>query len=326
MSSLRLSVLVCLAAPFLAAASCSNREPAMSASTATATVFSAFTARSGGFSEAIAPGSPLVTLGRGAGATWWESDAEVTAALPPGTPVDGARWNADGRALYLGLGVLEVGARAWRALPALAAWNQAGPRGELPVREAAWTPSGRHVALLLETRGADGASRREVAVVSAADGAARGRRVVDGAAALVASDDRVLVAGASLLVLDLDAKLIAEPSPAPTSVFRVREASGRFAAVGVGGEVALIEPRDGAVLATWEGHASDALPLPRGLLTIDEEGVVRASCLDHGKLRQVAEFATGVRNAVLQLAGDQLAIAGAGATPVHVARFADPCR
>jgi hypothetical protein len=99
-----------------------------------------------------------------------------------------------------------------------------------------------------------------------------------------------------------------------------------FAAVGASGAVSLIRSTDGAVLATWEGNAIDAVPVSNGVVTIDFEGDVRVGCLDKGGIRLVATASSGVRSAVLQLVENRLIVAGAGAVPVHAATFDNPCR
>ncbi len=290
----------------------------------TTKTLSDFTALRGGFSEAIAPGRKLVTLSRGAGATWWEGEDPVTVPLPPGTPVEGARFSSE-FVLQLGLGALNLAQQAWQPAAALAQWNAAGSRGERPVREVAWSADARHVALLLDGRGASGEVRREVVIVKAVDGQARGRRAVDAAAAALAIEgERVMVAGQAVVLLDLDGNVVAEPA-APPSVFRVRAGEGMFAVIGAAGQVALVRASDGTVLSTWDVDANDAVPLPRGVAMVDATGNVRVACLDGAGLRQVAEATTGLGNAIVQLVGDQLVVAGASATPVKVAKLAPPC-
>jgi hypothetical protein len=72
-------------------------------------------------------------------------------------------------------------------------------------------------------------------------------------------------------------------------------------------------------------HAFDAVPLQHGVLAIDLEGNVLVGCLDGGAIRKVAEVASGAASAVIQLVGDRVVVAGAGADPVRVATFATPC-
>ncbi len=302
--------------------SVSCKQEAMSSPTPK--TFSAFTPLHDGFSQAIAPGAQLVTLGAGAGATWWEHDAPVSATLPPNTPVDGTRWTPDGKSLRVGLGTLDLAARKWTADPALASWAALGPNGEVSLKAVAWFADTKHVALLLESRSRDGKRTTEV-VIAAADGKARGRRAVDGASALVASADRVMVAATKVVVLDLDAKVVAEPTPMPLSVYRVREGAGMFAAIGAAGAVALVRPSDAAVLASWDGRALDVVPLAHGVVAVDREGKVRVGCLDGNAIRATAEVASDVRGAVIQLIGDRLVLAGAGKDPVRVATFVNPC-
>lgn len=294
---------------------------------ATPASISSFRPLTGGFSQAIAPGGArIVTLQHGAGATWWETDRPVTAALPPGTPVDGARWSTDGQALHVGLGRLDLTARSWQLEASLERWNRSGPRGSSPVKGAAWSADASHVALLFETRAADGARTTEIVVVKAADGSARARRAIAGATKVVASDQHILVAAPTPVVLDLDGKVVAEPSPLPPSVTRVREGAGMFAALGAAGAVALLRPTDGAVLATWQIKAVDAVPVTGGVVAIDFEGTVRVACLKGGTLQQVAEADSGVKSAVLGNVAGELVVAGAGAAPVRVATFTNPCR
>jgi hypothetical protein len=292
-------------------------------SSPTPKILSAFTPLHGGFSQAIAPGRQLVTLG--GAATWWESDVPVTVALP-NTPSDGARWTPDGKSLRVGLGTLDLAARAWRPEPALATWTRQGPDGVLPVKAVAWFADTRHVAMLTASRGRDGKRSTAIVVVSVADGRVRGQRELDGATALIASEDRLLVAATKVVVLDLDAKVVAEPAPIPDSVIRVREGAGVFAAVGAAGAVALVRPADGAILATWDVHAFDAVPVPHGVVAIDLEGNVLVGCLEGSAIRKVTEVASGAPSAVIQLVGDRIVVAGAGADPVRVATFASPCR
>lgn len=313
---------VYLALPLLVCASCSNPEPPMSSPTPPK-ILAAFTPLQGGFSQAIAPGNTLVTLG--GAATWWERDVPVTVALP-NVPSDGARWVSDGKLLRVGLGTLDLAARAWRPEPALASWNRQGPDGVLPVKAVAWFADAAHVAMLIASRARDGRRTTEIVVASVSDGRARGRREIEGASALVASGDRLLVAARKVVVLDLDAKVVGEPSPIPDSVTRVREGGGMFAAVGAAGDVALVRPVDGAVLATWGANALDAVPVPRGAVAIDLEGNVLVGCLEGTTIRKVADAASGARGAVIQLVGDRIVVAGAGANPVRAAAFANPCR
>jgi len=314
-----------LAVASLACSRSKNPEQSMSSAAAPAQILSAFTPLKGGFSQAIAPGGIPMTLGSGAGATWWERDVPVTAELPPGTPVDGTRWTPDGKLLRVGLGALDLAARAWHPDPALEVWSRPGPDGSIPIKAVAWTTDAAHVALLNATRTPDGRRTTEVIVVSASEGRERGRQKVEGASALVASGDRVLVAGRKVVLLDLDAKVVAEPAPLPKSVVRIREGAGLFAAIGAGGAVALVRPADGAVLATWDGNAIDAVPIAHGVISVDQDGNVRIGCVDRAGIRTVASAPSGVRGAVIQRVGERLVLAGAGAVPVRVATLASPC-
>ena len=162
-------------------------------------------------------------------------------------------------------------------------------------------------------------------VIAAADGTLRGRREIEGATALAAAADRVLVAAPRPAVLDRSAAVVAEPA-LPDGLIRVREGAGMFAAVGAAGEIALVRASDGTVVATWDAHAFDAVPVAHGVVAIDLEGTVRVACLEAGGLRKVAEAASGAASAVIQVVGDRLVAAGAGANPVRVARFASQCR
>jgi hypothetical protein len=98
-----------------------------------------------------------------------------------------------------------------------------------------------------------------------------------------------------------------------------------FAVVGAAGTVALVRPSDGAVLATWEADAIDAVPVPRGVVAVDLAGKVKIGCLDGNTIRPSGEVASGVQGAVIQLVGARIAVAGAGEHPVRVATFTSPC-
>lgn len=282
---------------------------------------SPFEALEGGYSQAIAPGEPLVTLGA-AGATWWDGKAPVTASLP-NVPVDGARWAPGGRTLHVGLGVLDLDQRAWTALPDLQRWGAAGPRGEAPAREVAWLPDLTHVALLVEQRDPTGKRTTEVVIV-AATGRERGRATVEGATKLAASADRVLVGGRRVVLLDLDGRVVAEPAALPRSVQRVREAGGLFTAVGAAGAVALLRG-DGTVVATWEIGAFDAVPAGKGVVAVDREGTVHVGCVEGSTIREATTLASGIAGPVVQLVGSRIVVAGAGAMPVRAATFTNPC-
>lgn len=323
MTSARTHALLVLQLAFAAGCGC-NRESSMSSPAPTSPVLTAFTPLRGGFSQAIAPGGRLVTLLNGA-ATWWDGDAPVTATLPPQVPVAGARFTADGASLRVGLGTLDLAARTWRPEPALETWAQPGPDGFVPVRQVAWFSDAAHVALLLERRAPDGARSQELVVVGV-DGTLRGRRPVEGATAMIASEDRLLVVAGTLALLDLDAGVVAAPSPVPDSVVRLGHGGGMFAAVGIAGAVALVRPSDGAVLATWDVHAADAVPVEHGVVVVDQQGTVRVGCLDGGGVREVATVASGASAPIIQRVGDRIVIAGSDADPVRVAAFANPCR
>jgi hypothetical protein len=298
----------------------------MSSPTPPSNILSAFKPLHGGFSQALAPGSQVVTLAGGAGATWWERDVPVTAELPPATPVDGTRWAPDGKSLRVGLGTLDLAARAWRPERTLESWNRPWPDGSLPVRAVASFADTAHVAMLVESRARDGRRTKEIVVASASDDRARGRREVDDFRTLIASKDRLLVAAKTVVVLDLDANVVAEPAPIPGSVTRVREGGGMFAAIGAAGDVALVRPSDGAVLGTWDVHAFDAVPVPHGIVAADMDGNVRVGCLEGDAIRQVAEVASGAFGPIIQLVGDRIVVAGRDTDPVRVATFANPCR
>ena len=304
----------------LVCASCGTPEPAISPPPKPSTILSTFTPLKDGFSQAIAPGAPLVTLG--AGATWWDGDVPVTVALPQnGTPY-GSRWKPDGTSLCLGLGALDLAARTWRPEPGLQAFNRPGPDRGYPVRQVAWFADTSHVAMVIEARATPGTRTQEI-VTASADGHVRGRHRVAGmVTAMVASDDRVLVGASKMVVLDLDAKVIAEPA---LSVLRVSEGGGMFAATLTARGVALLRPSDGAVLATWDVPANDAVPVPHGVVAVDFEGTVRVGCLDGGVVREVANVASGTRAPIIQRVGDRIVVAGSDANPIRVATFTNPC-
>ena len=178
----------------------------------------------------------------------------------------------------------------------------------------------------IQTRDKSGRPTRHEIVVAAADGRVRGRTEVKGVAtAMVASADRVLVDASKLMVLDLDAKVIAQPELA-TSVVRVSEGAGMVAATLAGrNAVVLLRPSDGAIVATWDVPANDAVPVPHGVVVVDPDGTVRVGCLHANAIREVAKVASGARSPLVQRVGDRIALVGGQDNPVWVASFTNPC-
>jgi len=287
-------------------------------------ILSSFTPLAGGLREAIAPGPRLVTLGATA-ATWWEAGAPVTAELPRQVSVDGAAWTPAG-GLRVGLGTLDLAARRWTPDPALAAWNPPGPPGaEPPLREVAWFDDAAHAVLRVTSAGAGGTTTE--IVIIAAGGQPRGRRTVDGATALAAAHDRVLVAAPHPLVLDLDGNLVAEPAlGSSVSITRVRAGAGWFAVTVVPDAIVLVRAADGAVVATWNQRACDAVPIAGGVVAVDFAGVVRVGCIDGHGVRTVAEVDAHVTVPVVQAVAGQVVVAGSDLPPVRTATFVPPCR
>jgi hypothetical protein len=311
----------------LAACACNNRDSPMASPNTP--IVSAFTAWKDGFSQAIAPGPGphVVTLLGGGAATWWEHDAPVTAQFPNGVPVDGTRWTADGK-LRVGLGTLDLAARAWTKEPALAVWNQPRPDTIAPVTRVAWFAKATHVAMLIETRDRAGTRSAEIVIAAAADGKERGRLKVDTVWSIAAAEDRLFVAATTPVVVDLDAKVVATPQALqqlqPT---RVRENGGAFAAVGADGKVALVRASDGAVIATWDVHAQDAVPISHGVVAVDGDGRVHVGCVDGAAIREAAVAPTDTSGGrVVQVVGDRLVVAGGGVDPIRVAKLTSPCR
>jgi hypothetical protein len=307
-------------AVILAFASCSTSEPAMSAPSPPPTILSAFKQLQGGDGTDIAPGAPLVTLG--GRATWWEGDVPVTIALPIEGSTQGARWQADGK-LAVGPGALDLKARMWTAEPALAKLRVYRVQH---FRSVAWTGDAAHAAVLLQHfKNSQGAPGKQEIVIAARDGIVRGRLDVRAVTEVVASSDRVLLgrAGQKPLVLDLDAKVIAEPN---LSSVKVNEGSGMFAVALADRGVALVRPSDGAIVATWDVQAHDAVPVPHGIVAIDDDGVVRVGCVQGNTVRETAQVPSGQKLAIIQHVGDRIAVMGHTMNPVWVATFTNPCR
>jgi len=304
-------------AVMLAFASCSNPEPAMSAPNPPPPVLSAFKQLQGGDGSSIAPGAPLVTLG--GRATWWEGDTPVTIPLPVEGDTKGARWLADGK-LAVGPGTLDLKARTWTGVAALAPLREYRLRH---FRAVAWTGDAMHAAVLLQYfANSQGAPGKQEIVIAARDGTVRGRLDVRAVTEVVASGDRVLLlrAAGKPLVLDLDAKVVAEPD---LNVVKINEGSGMFALSLADRGVALVRPSDGAIVATWDVQAWDAVPVPHGIVAIDKDGVVRVGCLQGSAVREVAQVPSGQKLSIIQHVGDRIAVLGNG---VWVATFANPCR
>jgi hypothetical protein len=87
-----------------------------------------------------------------------------------------------------------------------------------------------------------------------------------------------------------------------------------------------MRPSDGAVVATWDVQAHDAVPVPHGIIAIDDEGVVRVGCVQGSAVHEAAQVASGQKLAIVQQVGDRIAVLGGGTDPVWVATFANPCR
>jgi hypothetical protein len=295
----------------------------MSAPTPPPKTLSTFTQLTGGAAQFIPSGTRLVALGGGLATAWDASNKPIEIPLPSNVDPYGARWTADGAQLHVGLGVVDLAARAWRAEPGLQKLNPPGRQFEFPVRQVAWFADGAHVALLLRTRDAKGQPAQEVAIATL-DGTVRGRHPVDAAIAMVASQDRVLVAQTNLTLLDLDGKVIAEPAR-DRAVLRVSEGAGMFAAVRAGGGVLLIRPSDGSVIASWDLAVNDAVPVPGGVAAVDRDGTVHIGCIDGTKIKEVASAPSGAQIPIIQHVGDKLVVAGGTVDPIHVATFANPC-
>ncbi len=288
---------------------------------ATSGPFGPFVQLKGGERQEIAPGDRLVTL-HASSATWWEGDAPVSATLP-NVLVRGSQWSADGK-LHVGLGSLDLSTKAWTGNAMFAAFAQRGPRGELPVREVAWFKDTKHAALLIESRDRTGKASTEIVIV-APDGSARGRKVVPQASWLAAGTDRVLVGGAAAVLLDLDAKVIAE-LPTPPRSFSAKEDGGTFAILASNHHVVVVRGTDGTVLATWQIDAVDAAPIDNGVLAADAQGDVSVGCLDGSAIKVVAKVASGGPTSVIRRVGERVAVIGGTSDPVRVAKFTNPCK
>ncbi|MCE9574108.1 MAG: hypothetical protein K8W52_13260 [Deltaproteobacteria bacterium] len=304
-----------------------TRAPPVSSPTPSPpTAFSAFTTLTGGSVMAFPPGDRLVAL-HARSATWWEGDAAVTALLP-GLAVDGARWSADGR-LWVGLGALDLAARAWTPAPALQIWNQR----QKPVSAAAGMTDDR-VALVLgpppQLVDRPTVKRTLELVIAARDGKPRTRLALEPGMppALAASADRVLIGGADTRLVDLDGNPVAGPAGLPESPSRVAFGAGVFAVTGHAGEVTLIRPSDGGVIATWQpaAPAIDAVPIDHGVLAIDRQGTVRVGCVAGAAIRATAEARAGDHGMRIQRVGDRVVISDGSANPVRWATFTNPCR
>lgn len=274
----------------------------------------------GGERQEIAPGGQLVTL-HAASATWWNGDEPVSATLPNIT-VRGAQWSSSNQ-LYVGLGALDLPTKTWTSHARFSKYAMRGPRGEVPVREVAWFRDTQHAALLLESRDRTGKVSTEVVIV-APDGSARGRRMIPNASYLMASDDRVLVGGGAVVMLDLDAKVVAEV-PTPARSFSAREADGVFAILASNHHVVLVRGVDGSVLATWDIDATDAAPIAHGVIATDTHGEVSVGCLEGGNIRTVAKAASGGPGSAIRQVGDRVVVIGGTSDPVRVATFKNPC-
>jgi len=302
--------------------SCNTTEPAMSSPSTPPTIVSSFKQLRGGAAQVIAAGEPLAVIG-GRLVTWWEGDAPVEVPLPPNVDPYGARWTADHKLLRVGLGAVDVAAKVWRAEPALQSMDPVGPSQTQPVQRTAWFGDGVHVAIVKEARDPRGARSTELVIADTA-GKVRGRHALPGmVTAIIASQDRVLVDASKLLVFDLDGKLVAEPN---LSALRINEGGGMFAVTLTGGHgVSLLRPSDGSVIATWSLAANDAVPVPRGVVAVTDDGTVHVGCIAGSSIAEKATAKSGATGPIIQRVGNRLVVAGGTVDPVHVAAFTSPC-
>jgi sorbitol-specific phosphotransferase system component IIBC len=61
------------------------------------------------------------------------------------------------------------------------------------------------------------------------------------------------------------------------------------------------------------------------VVSIDMKGTVRVGCLEHAKIRTVAEVGSGSFGLLVQLVGDRVVVAGGGASSIRWATFANRC-
>jgi hypothetical protein len=306
----------------IALAGCKPTEPAMSSPSPPPKPLSSFKQLSGGAAQAIAAGEPLAVLG-GSLVTWWDGDSPVEVPLPSHVDPYGARWAADRKSLRVGLGAVDVATKVYRDEPALQPLNAIGPGAVFSARRTAWFGDGAHVAVVVEMRDPKGGRTTELAVADTG-GRVRGRSKLPGmVTAITASQDRVLVDASRLVVLDLDAKVIAEPK---LSALRINEGAGMFAITLTGGTgVALVRPADGSVVATWNLAANDAVPVPHGIVAVARDGTVHVGCVDGNTVKEVATAPSGADGPIVRLVGGQLVVAGGTVDPIHVAAFTNPC-
>jgi len=306
----------------IALAGCKTTEPAMSSPSPPSKPLSSFKQLRGGAAQAIAAGEPLAVLG-GSLVTWWDGDSPVEVPLPSHVDPYGARWAADRKSLRVGLGAVDVATKVYRDEPALQPLNAIGPGGAFSARRTAWFGDCAHVAIVVEMRDPKGGRTTELAVADTG-GRVRGRSKLPGmVTAIAASQDRVLLDASRLVVLDLDAKVIAEPK---LSALRISEGAGMFAVTLTGGAgVALIRPADGSVVATWNLAANDAVPVPHGIVAVAGDGSVHVGCVDGSTVKEIATAPSGADGPIVRLVGGQLVVAGGTVDPIHVAAFTNPC-
>ena len=253
----------------------------------------------------------------GARATWWDGDTPVAIAIGVEGSTQGARWQADGK-LAVGLGTLDLKARAWTGELALAKLRIYRKQH---IRSVAWTADAAHVAVLLQHfKDSQGGLGKQEIVVAARDGTVRGRLDVRAVTEMVASGDRVLAAraGQKPLVLDLDAKVIAEPD---LVTGHINEGAGMFSVAIPQKGLVLLRPSDGGVLATWDVETNDAVPVPHGVVAIDSRHGARR--LHPGQLDpRGREGRHRAKLSIIQHVGDRIAVLGSG---VWVASFSNPC-
>ena len=287
----------------------------------------------GGDGEAItASGSLIATLGA-TRATWWAGAIPHTLELP-NIPVRGARWSADGAAILVGTGMIDVIHEVWLPHPAFISLIQRGPPGEgnVVIQAASWSADRRYAAAMLGWAGPrpkGGATPRvQVVVLDLVTGAVFATLPADGASGVRIVGERVIIAAPVVRAWTFAGIEVAALSGGRGAPLALSGGDDGEPVILIDADfsIRVVDPTNWAVRATWAGSFLDAVPVPGGLIAVDLAGLLHAGCLEAGEVREVGAAETRVRAAHLAVTGDaRIVIMGAGAVPVHALSYRLRC-
>ena len=272
----------------------------------------------GGEGAAIAArGSRIATFDAN-GATYWVDGVRRTVPLPWIVQVSGARWSADGSALFVGTGRIDVARGDFEAHPAFAKLVLPGPPGggSLALHATSWSADGRHAAALLAWEGArpprGAGDPARVVVLDLAGGASPVTLPAEGASAVRIAGDRIVVGAPVVRVWTLDGVEVAALPAGAMAPNAISAGDDGPVLVIDPDAIRVVDPVTWTVKARWVGHFIDAVAVPGGLVALEMSGRLHAGCIDAGRVREAGTAEAGLGTMFLAATGDgRLAMTGA---------------